>query len=262
MNSPHLFSFGGGVQSTAALVLAATGRIDYRSFVFANVGDDSENPGTLAYVRDVAIPYAESSGLELTTLQRKRRDGTIETLLERVERSKRSIPIPVRMSNGAPGNRQCTFDFKIRPIAQELKRRGATKDNPWTVGLGISVDEIHRARTNSGIAWELLAYPLLDLKLNRHDCLALIRDAGLPQPPKSSCWFCPFHDTRTWQEMRANQPGLFEKSAALEESINEKRGRLGRDRVFFSGRCKPLREAIKETGQIEMEGCDSGYCFT
>ncbi|WP_254897837.1 hypothetical protein [Kitasatospora sp. NA04385] len=32
------FSFGGGVQSTAALVLAAQGRIDYRTFLFANVG--------------------------------------------------------------------------------------------------------------------------------------------------------------------------------------------------------------------------------
>lgn len=45
-----VFSFGGGQQSVAALVLAAQGRIDYRTFLFANVGDDSERKGTLAYV--------------------------------------------------------------------------------------------------------------------------------------------------------------------------------------------------------------------
>jgi len=48
------FSFGGGVQSTAALVLAAQGRIDYHTFLFCNVGEDSENPDTLTYVQEVA----------------------------------------------------------------------------------------------------------------------------------------------------------------------------------------------------------------
>ena len=40
-------SFGGGVQSTALLVLASQGKIDFRTFLFANVGDDSEHPATL-----------------------------------------------------------------------------------------------------------------------------------------------------------------------------------------------------------------------
>jgi hypothetical protein len=47
------FSYGGW-QSTAALVLAAQGHIDFRTFLFANVGDDSEHPATLAYIRDHA----------------------------------------------------------------------------------------------------------------------------------------------------------------------------------------------------------------
>ena len=33
---------GGGVQTTALLVLAGQGRLAYRTFLFANVGDDSE----------------------------------------------------------------------------------------------------------------------------------------------------------------------------------------------------------------------------
>lgn len=49
-------SYGGGVQSTALLVLAATGRIDFTTFLMSNVGDDSEHPDTLTYVHDVAVP--------------------------------------------------------------------------------------------------------------------------------------------------------------------------------------------------------------
>lgn len=44
MSQLRVFSFGGGVQSTAALVLAAQGEIDFTAFIFANVGADSEHP--------------------------------------------------------------------------------------------------------------------------------------------------------------------------------------------------------------------------
>jgi hypothetical protein len=63
--SRRVVSYGGGVQSNALLVLAAQGRIDYRTFLFANVGDDSEHPATLRYVRGVAMPYAAAHGIAL-----------------------------------------------------------------------------------------------------------------------------------------------------------------------------------------------------
>lgn len=51
MSTVNVFSFGGGVQSTAVLVLQATGRLprDYDHFVFANVGNDSEHPDVINY---------------------------------------------------------------------------------------------------------------------------------------------------------------------------------------------------------------------
>src|SRR6266568_209503 len=106
-----VFSFGGGVQSTAALVLAASGKIDYQTFLFCNVGADSENPETLAYVRDVALPYANTHGIALLEVCKTRRDGSAETIYQRLTRpGSRSIGIPVRMNgSGAPGRRSCTF---------------------------------------------------------------------------------------------------------------------------------------------------------
>lgn len=259
-----VFSYGGGVQSTAALVLAAQGKIDYQTFLFCNVGDDSEHPATLAYVRDVAMPYAAANDIELIKLHNTR-FGEPETLYQRLTRpGSRSIGIPVRMSNGAPGNRSCTFDFKINVVARWLRSHGATKNNPATVALGISLDEFQRMRSDSGIAYEKLTYPLVDMRLDRQDCTNIIAHAGLSVPPKSSCWYCPYHSLRVWQEMRQKEPALFEKAVALEQLINDRRATLGKDQVWLTDKLKPLAQATTELEQgslFDDDVCESGYCM-
>ena len=263
----NVFSYGGGVQSTAALVLAVQGKIDYHTFLFCNVGLDSENPATLTYVQEIVKPYALVNGIELVELQ-KRRNGELDTVYGRLTRPEsRSIGIPIRMSNGAPGNRTCTVDFKILVVARWTKQHGATKDAPATIGLGISLDEFQRMRSDSGIAHERLDYPLITLRLDRSACMEIIRQAGLPIPPKSSCWFCPFHSLRAWQEMRQEQPEMFMKAVALEQHINERRAKLGRDQVWFTDKCKPLDKVTTDLMQHslfaseETDGCESGYCM-
>ena len=110
------FSFGCGRQSMAALILAARGEIDFPTFLFCNVGDDSENPATLDYFFEYAGPYAERHGIGMLEL---RRGGKYRSLLDRlVNGSKRTIDIPVRMAGaGAPTRRTCTGDFKIAVVA-------------------------------------------------------------------------------------------------------------------------------------------------
>lgn len=261
------FNFGGGVQSTAALVLAAQDAIDFKTFLFANVGSDSENPATLVYMEQYAQPYAAAHGIELIELRRTwsrgERAGQVETLFGRLTKEGgASIPIPLYFSGGAPGSRACTSDFKIRVIARWQREHGATADNPAVSGLGISMDEIQRMRTDSGIRHQVLEYPLIDLRLNRRDCMTIIADAGLPVPPKSSCWFCPFHRHAEWTEMRRTQPELFERAVQLERRINEKRAMLGRDAVTLHPSGQPLDVAVGlQYALFEDEPCDSGYCF-
>lgn len=271
MTSPiRSISYGGGVQSTALLVLAAQRRINFPLFLFANVGDDSEHPGTLRYIEEYAKPYAAEHGIELVELDRiMQRTGEKRTLWEDLTREgSRSLNIPVRMSNGAPGTRSCTATFKIEVVGRELKRRGASADNPATIGIGISVDEIHRANNRRTEPHERVTYPLLNLGLRRTDCARIIRKAGLPVPPKSSCFFCPFHRPETWHDMRRTEPELFAKACALEDLLNERRDTLGKDHVYLTRFGKPLREAIPDGVDVlpmfdEADGaCDSGYCFT
>lgn len=252
-----VFSFGGGVQSMCALVLQAQKKIEYDYFVFADVGEDTENPATIAYVENVAIPFAKEHHIDLVKVGKQKRDGTPVSIYGNILSDNRSIGIPVYMSNGAPGNRSCTVDFKIKVVNRWMGRHNCG----FPVGLGISVDEIHRARFNDPEK----EYPLLTLGLFRRDCVKIIEDMGLPIPPKSSCWFCPFHRMSVWQEMRNNQPDLFEKAVKLEELINKRRENLGKDHVWLSRKLKPLDKAttdLEQNSLFEDDFCESGFCMT
>ena len=255
----RVFSFGGGVQSTAALVLASQGRIDFTTFLFCNVGSDSENPATLDYVKNIAMPYAIEYGLNLLELH-KLRNGEPDTVYTNIVKSRASIGIPVYMRSGAPGNRSCTIDYKVKVVEKWLREHNGY---PAEIGIGFSLDEFQRVTSLHDSEKKRNVYPLIDLRLSRHDCTKIITDAGLPVPPKSSCYFCPFHSMAVWQDMRHTQPDLFEKSVDLERQINEKRARLGKDSVWLSRKLKPLAQATTDLQQLSFEDdfCDSGYCF-
>lgn len=137
--------------------------------------------------------------------------------------------------------------------------------------IGISVDEIHRLnRRRHNYNIELDVYPLIELGLDRDDCKQIIADAGLPVPPRSACFFCPFRGMKSWNDLYENDPDLFERSVELEKTINKKRFMLGKDEVFLTSKGKSLPEAIGEYRQnvsnsIESfnDGkCDEGYCWT
>lgn len=267
------FSYGGGQQSVACLVLAAQGRIDFPLFLFANVGDDSEQPETLRYTEEYAKPYAAQHGIELVEVARVGRAGPrrgeTRTLLADLERpDSKSIPIPVRMAGAGPGTRQCTDRFKIKVIADKLAQLGATEASPATVGIGINLDEIHRANNRTRIPHEQVVYPLLELGLRRTDCQRIILDAGLPVPPKSACWFCPMKRPAEWHELRRNQPDLFEHACGLEDQLVERRVKLGKDPAYLTGLGRPLREAIPAGVDLlpladDGDGtCDTGWCMT
>jgi len=257
-------SYGGGVQSTALLVLAARGELDIKTFLFANVGDDSEHPATLRYVREVAMPYASQHGITIIELHYTKKDGTKQTLLENITMpSQKGEVIPIRLGSGKPGIRACTTTWKIRTIGKWMRAHGASKAHPGVTAIGISLDEIQRMKPSQE-AYRVNVYPLIDRRMNRQDCINVIARAGLPVPPKSSCFFCPFHRMSKWQEMAKEEPVLFQKSVDLEQFINERRVRLGKDRVYLTDKLIPLDRAIGKQGQntlFEVEPCDSGFCF-
>jgi hypothetical protein len=280
--SVRAFSYGGGVQSTAALVLAAQGKLpatedSYRwdAFLFANVGPNAEHPATLAYVEEYAKPYARDHGIDLRELRRRRRDGTPYDLYDQVIGSNRSIDIPIFVGPGAPGNRKCTSDYKVSVVARELRAMGAEDSDGRraVVGIGISMDEMQRAKywgiPDPRTPYQVKEYPLLRLRLGRRDAYQIISEAGLPKPPRSACWFCPFHTRTEWSHLKRDHPELFARAEQLEATILEKRAELGRDAAFLTPYMRPIGEVVVDQMELDLDEwvgdgapCDSGHCFT
>ena len=260
----RVFSFGGGVQSTAALVLAAQGKIDYKTFLFADTGD--EHPDTYDYLNNVHIPYAETHGLEVLTLKRTWKDGSQYSILENIDRLETAIPIPVYLEgeNRMPWRRHCTHDWKVDVIDKYLKKHGATEEEPIECGMGISVDEVQRA-TDSKVPFKVLAYPLLDLLLRRDDCQRLVKEAGLPPAPRSACYYCPYHSLEHWRDLKEEQPDLFARSLQLEEEMSARAMKhLGREASLSrKGKLADLPDQQRFAFDYdEPDTCDSGHCFT
>lgn len=274
-------------------VLQAFGRVFFDAHVFANVGTDSENPATLAYVENYLKPYCEDHHIRFVETQKLYR-GKPDTLRQALERPDRSIIIPARMGhNGAHGNRNCTQNFKIEVVDRWVKQQGVTH---VVTGLGISIDEIERVRSQS---WHLVLkpkqlkallakysleqvivdltirpkvlrkrreYPLVDLRMTRQACKDLIAEAGLPLPPKSSCYFCPYHKRGEWLTMKREEPELFAQACEVEQTINRKRLAINRDGLFLHPDLVPLDRAVGEQMLLfdfdVFDTCDAGVCFT
>ena len=125
-------------------------------------------------------------------------------------------------------------------------------------------------RSESGFDAQVLEYPLIDLRIKRAECKEIISNAGLPVPPKSACYFCPFHSMKTWADMSRDRPELFAKTVELEQIINKKRTAMGKDDVFFTRFAIPLDEVTEQyANQGELFGdydgvdvCESGHCWT
>lgn len=260
-------SYGGGRQSTALVVLAAQGVIDFPLAIFSNVGDRAENPETIRYVGQHVVPWLrDQANVELVQTRWIDRTGKERDLYDDlVNPDHRTIDIPVYMEGGAPGNRKCTTRYKIEVVGRELKKRGASAANPCTVAVGFSTDELRRLSSRRHEDWERPVYPLIDLGISTADCARIVADAGLPPAPKSSCWFCPFQRPAQWAEKRRDRPAQFARAVDLEDRINAKRETFGKDPVYLSGtkrRLVLLPEAGPSMFPEGPETCDDGYCWT
>ena len=149
-------SLGAGVQSTAVLLLALDGVIEpYGSIVFADTGDEPAAVYEhLDRLREVAPVVTVSRGRRLSS--------TIGDTF---------LPIPLFDGRGGMGQRQCTRQFKLRPIRHYLR----TLDESIELSVCISTDEYLRAK-DSGLLWCRNTFPLLDLGWSRVDCSTYLAD--------------------------------------------------------------------------------------
>jgi hypothetical protein len=165
--------------------------------------------------------------------------------------------------------RQCSKEFKVRVIGREVRRllgiepgkRGPTEKvvEQW---MGISADEMQRMK-DAEQKFVQNRWPLIELRMHRHDCVRWLERNGYPKPPKSACIFCPFHRAPQWRELRKS-PEDWARAVEFDRQIRQ--GFLGMEGdAYVHSQRVPLDQADLSTpedrGQLNMfeDECD-GVC--
>lgn len=240
-------SLGAGVQSSAMALMAAAGELSPMPDVAIFADTQSEPKAVYEYLsyieKRAPFPIVRATAGSLW-------DDTLNAVRGTTERWS-AIPFRVRGDNGKPSilRRQCTRDYKIRPIRRALgeflglskgaKRKGRVHVTLW---IGISSDEVARAKP-SPEEWITHHFPLLDRGMNRYACEQWLAKAGHPPAPKSACVFCPFRSDESWREMRLASPADWERAVTFDSQIRTGRIRGVQQEVYLHRSLRPLDEA-------------------
>lgn len=121
--------------------------------------------------------------------------------------------------------KQCSSEFKQRPIVREVRRLLDERGGLGKAGepvveqwLGISTDEMQRLK-DSDRGYIQHRWPLIEKRMNRTACLKWMADRQYPRPPKSSCIFCPYRGNEQWLDMRETAPEDWERAVAFDAAI-------------------------------------------
>ena len=257
----NVLSLGAGVQSSALALMAAHGEItptpDFA--VFADTGAEPtevyEWLETLTELINAAphpfpVHIVKHGDLEEATTKVQISKGR-GSKPEGAEYLLSVIPMFGEMPNGdivGAIGRKCTADYKIKPIhkfiKKECKIKHGQKNVTVTEWIGISWDEIQRAK-DSRLKFMQKRYPLLESKINRAACIKWMVDKGYATPPRSACYFCPFHDNNEWRRMRDEDPEHFQKAIEYDQKLRQAfidHDKFMKMKVYLHRSCKPLGE--------------------
>jgi hypothetical protein len=213
---------------------------------------EREMSTTWDYMDQVTAPALRIAGVELHRVK-KSAYATVDLW---GGKDGNSLLIPAYTTRGGDIGKMpafCSNEWKLRVI-----QRWATKEHgvkAATMWMGISTDEMDRATPGKG-KWEK-RYPLIELRLNRGECMALVKAAGWPEPPRSSCWMCPQHREGEWLWQQENAPRDFTKAIHFEREIQK------RDpHAWLHQDCKPLdQQKFDDSNDVLFRRCDTGVCF-
>lgn len=253
----RVLSLGAGVQSSTLLLMAREGELELDAAIFA----DTQWEPAAVYRHLEWLESVSPVPLERVTV------GDIREVALHGWPGRRmfpSLPLHVRNRQGEHGmlRRQCTLEFKVKPIRRRLRELGATAASPIALLMGISLDEYERMR-QADVRYVEHVYPLVERRLTRHDCQRWLIAHGYPVPPKSSCIGCPYHGNAYWRGLRDESPVEWADAVDFDASVR----RLSRIDVdtYLHADLVPLAEvdlrSPQDRGQLDLFGAEcSGVC--
>lgn len=258
MKSLHVISLGAGVQSSTMALMFAAGELSPMPdcAIFADTGAEPKHVYTWLDWLETKLPFPVYRVMW--------KQGLTENIKASIAGDRFAGAPFFTESNNAHGGqlrRQCTREFKIQPITKKLRelvglkyRQRAPRENLIVQYIGISFDEISRMR-ESRLHWIKHRWPLVDLRMQRHDCLNWMAANGFPKPERSACSYCPYHSDFEWRNLQKYSPDDFAEAVAIDKMIRA--GVRGtRQQLYLHRSHKPLDEidfrTAEDAGQVDM----------
>jgi hypothetical protein len=209
VKSPVAVAYGLGVDSTALLVELTRRGERPDAVLFADVGGEKDE--TYAYL-PVMQEWLRRHGMpEVTVVKNVVGDFKHWPPYETLEQN--------CLTNGtlpslAFGFKSCSIKWKQVPQHKWVKRWDMA-EVAWAAGLKVTKligfdagpKDIRRRNHVGDVDDKFYAYryPLIEWGWDRDRCKRAIREAGLPVPPKSSCFFCPAMKPAEVRELPADK---------------------------------------------------------
>jgi hypothetical protein len=279
----RFLNLGAGVQSTAIYLMAMDGEVEpFEAAIFADVQEEPDDVYShLAWIESLGGPPV----IRVTA-------GRLGDALEAGSDARGNrrtdgghyISIPAYQLNPATGGkgltqRQCTSDFKVRPIEMAIRRmcgvdkgRMIPKDIIVTQYMGLSYDEPKRViRVKQRFLskpknWKV-EFPLWDMEMTRQDCVDYLKGKVPHETPRSACVFCPFKTDEEWRHLKSTDKKGWERAVHVDSVCRTGTG-LDSNRYVHKS-CVPLdevdlRPADERVGQKHLfsgfqDECE-GYC--
>jgi len=202
---PVVVSYGLGVDSTAVLVGFYQRGIRPDAILFSDTGSEKEETYDYlvtinAWLRKVGFPQVTV----VRNSPRKFKYNRYSTL-EGNCISNRTLP------SLAFGRKSCSLKWKgaiLDKAVDQMFGRGTAVYR--AIGYDCSPADNKRfahaqGKTNAGRSGDVFMYPLQTWGWHRIECAKQIAAAGLPVPPKSSCFFCPAMKAQEVAELPAEK---------------------------------------------------------
>lgn len=216
-----IVSYGGGTNSTAILVGLYERGIRPDGITFADTG--GEKPNTYEHIKAVNAWCVSVGFPEIEVLRGPKYWGpqmVIDGGLYEENIRLGSLP------SKAYGFGKCSLKWKVEPQARWLREfaRQCNIELTEIVSLvGFDADEPERADRAIRMAeaagnkqpWKK-EFPLIEWGWGREECVEAIARAGLPQPGKSACYFCPSSKKHEILKLRTEYADLFAKAVEME----------------------------------------------
>jgi len=267
----NILSLGAGVQSSTMALMAAEGELTPMPdcAIFADTGAEPKHVYEFLDYVESLVPFPVYRVMEGKGL-----DHDIWAAIQHGKDEKgryASAPFYTESPNGNKGGmlrRQCTAEYKIKPIQQKVRRlmglekgQRGPKEVAVRMWIGISMDESVRMKPNQ-TKWIENIWPLIDKQMYRYDCKRWMREHGYREPSKSACYFCPYHDNTTWQDMLDHDSGSWSRAVKMDEALRN--GLHGTtEKIFIHRSMTPLTECDFDPARDQFDMFDNeceGMC--